>query len=638
MRDKYNVFLVQQGTLSMLQESVPLASAYIKSFCLQSNTISQNFKIDIKNFLGSVDAISMSASLFSSDVPDILAFSTCCWNFKNFIEVSKIYKQLNPNGLIVMGGPHVSNQSILLNKYSEIDIIVNGEGEEIFRDILLCFNSKKEKQEYDSITGIITRTVNGDIKNMGNREQIDVNLIPSPYLDGTINLFTGNSFRYDVALMETNRGCPYNCAYCNWGGATHTKYRWFSLDRLKQELEFLARNKVENVVLLDSNFGESEHDEQFLDLLILAKNKYGFPKHLETSWTKSKSDIFMRIIKKLKKNNFTCSFTIAVQTLNKEALQNINRTNFSLDNSKNYIFWLNKNGYECYGELIWGIPGETYNSFIEGYDELSNYLEKIAIYSLMLIPNTKFYESKQEFGIVSAKNADNDCEYVFFNNSITLEENKKMYSFIFLARLLSENIFFNSIWLPLKKLGNIKQSVIINSFDKWCSKQSSHFIGILNRYKQNCCENVNVYEIHSPLVLIYENAESLHEEIKSWWESFYKEHIKVELWDFFEELMDYDFLTKPFLEKDKYMGQEYIVKNNVKLNYNFPEILRDLKNGLQPRITKQSICCNIKYKTGFENYIDCQEFASYYYGETFNVEILNHENEIHPLQSSFKSN
>jgi hypothetical protein len=72
----------------------------------------------------------------------------------------------------------------------------------------------------------------------------DLSEISSPILSGSIPLVdVHGEFRYDVALMETNRGCPYNCAFCYWGGATGQKVRTFPRERLQQETYYVRREQ-----------------------------------------------------------------------------------------------------------------------------------------------------------------------------------------------------------------------------------------------------------------------------------------------------------------------------------------------------------------------------------------------------------
>ena len=77
----------------------------------------------------------------------------------------------------------------------------------------------------------------------------DVDSIPSPYLTGLFDSFAAGPGR--AAMIETNRGCPYGCTFCDWGSATLSRVRKFDLQRVFDELEWAAKNRLETVAIAD---------------------------------------------------------------------------------------------------------------------------------------------------------------------------------------------------------------------------------------------------------------------------------------------------------------------------------------------------------------------------------------------------
>jgi len=37
--------------------------------------------------------------------------------------------------------------------------------------------------------------------------------------------------------IETNRGCPHKCTFCDWGTLTYTKVRHFDLKRVEDDID-----------------------------------------------------------------------------------------------------------------------------------------------------------------------------------------------------------------------------------------------------------------------------------------------------------------------------------------------------------------------------------------------------------------
>ena len=84
----------------------------------------------------------------------------------------------------------------------------------------------------------------------------ELECIPSPYLSGIfdrlIETYPKNEW---LILWETNRGCPFKCTFCDWGSATASKVNKFDLERLKLEIDWFSKNKIEFIFCCDANFG-----------------------------------------------------------------------------------------------------------------------------------------------------------------------------------------------------------------------------------------------------------------------------------------------------------------------------------------------------------------------------------------------
>ena len=64
-------------------------------------------------------------------------------------------------------------------------------------------------------------------------------------------------------IIETNRGCPYACTFCNWGNATQEKINQFSLETVKEEVKYVcenSRNLTGFLYIADANFGILRRD------------------------------------------------------------------------------------------------------------------------------------------------------------------------------------------------------------------------------------------------------------------------------------------------------------------------------------------------------------------------------------------
>ncbi|MBG6134241.1 radical SAM superfamily enzyme YgiQ (UPF0313 family) [Longispora fulva] len=606
--------IVQQGVWDMPLESMPLAAGYLKAAALSDDDIAAAASIDIANFRGGLSIADMALELFQDTVPDVMAFSVMGWNARAFGELAKAFKQLNPEGWVVFGGPHVAHQAQdVLPAYPGVDIIVNGEGEWVFRDLLRAWMAGDPMDNLSEIGGISFRGTAG-IETTPEQPRIeDLDEIPSPILTGAIPLTDdAGQFRYDVALMETNRGCPYKCSFCYWGGAVGQKVRSFSMDRLRQELEVLGRLQVHTVVLCDANFGMLAADLEFVQCLIEVRSKYGYPRALDTSWAKNKSATFFEIVKLMKSSGLASSFTLALQTLDDGALESMNRRNMKVNAWESLVQWLNAEGLDCYAELIWGAPGETVESFMKGYDRLARWVSRIAVYPMLLLPNTDYVNKRDLFGFKTVRGTTDDFEYLIASDTMSVAENAAMQPFLFWARVLGENAVLRHVWLPLLELGDVSQSTVVLSFVRWLGVTNSPEAAQLRAMSaKDATESFGAV-----LTMIFATAggRSL---LESWWRDAIRPLLPEELTWAIDEVFRYDLLTMPLcgplpelteqpratVVRGQWRDGHHYIRPDVDFKLNVPELLASLRDGGTDEVVPSLWSTDIRYLVGAENVV-----------------------------------
>lgn len=480
------VSIVQQSAWDMPVESMPLAAGYLKSVIEADPRMESGVCVRICNLAGGMSLTRMAGELFVDQIPEILAFSVLGWNYRNFGCLAETYKQLRPDGIVVFGGNHVANQADrVFREFPQVDVVVNGEGERTFADLVHFLLEHPGERDLGSIQGVSFRDVEGELQTTTNPERIaDLDTVPSPFLTNSIPLLgeTGK-FRYDVVLMETNRGCPYQCSFCYWGGAVGQRVRSFSRERLAAELDLFGFYEVPAIVLCDANFGMLQADEEFVEDLIKTRERYGYPQALEGSWAKNKSARFHRIVKDLKNHGFKSSFTLALQTLSDDALTGMRRKNMKVNQWEGLADWLTEEGLDSYAELIWGAPGETPESFIAGFDRLAPKVSRVAVYPMLILPNTNYSAQREVHGFVTVRGEFDDFEYVLASRTCSFAENLEMQRFVFWARLLGENSYLRHVWRPLYDVAGLRHSEVIKSvmvaFEKSNDQAAADFLKLV---------------------------------------------------------------------------------------------------------------------------------------------------------------
>lgn len=92
-------------------------------------------------------------------------------------------------------------------------------------------------KKYHDVPGIAINDNGKVIRTQDPTRIQNLNEIPSPYLSGIFDdiIEHANNVGYEVnALIETNRGCPYSCTFCDWGNGVLGKVKTFDLTRVKK--------------------------------------------------------------------------------------------------------------------------------------------------------------------------------------------------------------------------------------------------------------------------------------------------------------------------------------------------------------------------------------------------------------------
>lgn len=606
---KTSVYLVQQGVWEMPLESMPLAAGYLKAMAMADDRIRREMSIDIQNFRGGATNALMANTMFTTGVPDVVAFSVLGWNYRSFGALAATFKQLNPNGWVVFGGNHVTDQATrVFRMFPEVDIVINGEGELTFRDLMRAYLDGASKHELGGIAGLSYRDADGVTTTTEERARIeDLDVIPSPFLSGALDLTDAEGkFRYDVALMESNRGCPYKCSFCYWGGATGQKVRAFSIVRLREELELFGKLGVHTVVACDANFGMLPGDYEFVKALIETRDKFGFPRALETSWAKNKSKTFYRIVRMMKDAGMKSSFTLALQTLNDNALDKMRRRNMKVNDWEDLTTWLADEGLDCYAELIWGAPGETIETFMAGYDRLARRMSRIAIYPLLLLPNTDYMEKKEQFGITSVRGDNDDFEYILAHDSMTFAENQQMQRFLFWARVVAENAVLRHSWVALRRLAGLSQSQVLLNLESWMAEVADPAAESL-RQSQSRLGTSGLGEAIKFLFTEPDAPRLLHR----WWTESIHPLLPAGMAPVLAEVFRYDLLTRPVyraggaddedLPVVTVSGDDYYLRRAVPLSHDIPSIIATLRADGDPDLSAAGVTVDLYYRVGSES-------------------------------------
>ena len=379
---KKNVYLVQIGVSYSSPCFLPYSAGCIAAYLKQDDELTEHYRFpDIVVMRETVPDV-----LRRFHDPYLVAFSSYIWNFEYNKTVARALKAMYPEVLISFGGHQVSPDGAMLEEYPFIDFLQHGEGEET---TALFLKALKDGTDLRQVPNLSFRE-NGAAVTTGRYTPCDLSSYPSPYLtgefDGIMREFPDREFH---ATLETNRGCPYECAYCEW--CFTKKIRPFPMEKVKAEIEWIASHHLKYTYCADANFGILDRDVEIAQYVVDMKKKYGYPDVFKPCYAKESDDNVFAAGYLLNKNNTDKGVTLAYQSLSDEALGNIGRKNLTLQRFEKLDIRYTEAGIPTYTELILGLPGETFESFCRGICTLleSGQNNSMTVYECQVYPNSR---------------------------------------------------------------------------------------------------------------------------------------------------------------------------------------------------------------------------------------------------------
>ena len=346
-----------------------------------------------------------------------VALGAFVWNERSTQIILDDLKKNQFPGRIILGGPQVSYvKKGIETFYPQVDVFIRGYAETALLDFM-----KSDVESMPSIKGVHYAKQS----DVGASSIADLDELPSPFLSGLIQ-------PQRFIRWETQRGCPFRCAFCQHRESDiSTKRRQFILSRILQEAEWITQNPIiQDVAVLDPIFNSGSHYLTILDELIKGKftGKIAFQSRAEMV-----KDEFLDKICKL---NETAEVVLefGLQTTNREEQALIDRPN-NMVRVVDVLTKVRQRQIKTEVSLIFGLPKQTISSFKQSIEFC--HFHKVPIihaFPLMLLRGTPLYEQKMQLGLIESTEIASaeinrvqiDIPHVISSPSFTYEEWKEM--------------------------------------------------------------------------------------------------------------------------------------------------------------------------------------------------------------------
>jgi hypothetical protein len=371
------------GSISIIHSNwLPYGAGCLISHCQSIPEINSKFE-----FLDPIYKASSNAEYHDLLMSvDILGLTCYVWNQAYNDGLAKYYKSVVPDGVVIFGGPQIPEDAADRRAYTAerefLDHSIEGLGEIAFSQWLL------------------------DIP----RTHATLTTMPSPYTDGVFAnlLATGEMFKVS---FETNRGCPYSCAFCDWGGQAKSKLTMFDTQDVFRTIDYIyQQTNINELEILDANFGIRKEDVDVVDHMIQQQTLNNNPLKISYSGlAKNGSRHLPKILHKIfsqipiDQRNLKISF----QTHTKEVLAAVSRSNIDNTRLLPLINQYKQQNIPTTSEMIIAMPGETADSWLRTleYNFHTLGIDYVRTYILHIVANTDMNKQsyRTKYDIVTKK-------------------------------------------------------------------------------------------------------------------------------------------------------------------------------------------------------------------------------------------
>jgi len=276
--------------------------------------------------------------------PKIVGFGVYIWNTTETEAVISILKKVAPEVVIVLGGPEVSHETESQTIVAWADYVIKGEADFAFRDFCRGYLAGQPPEKK-----IISAALP------------EIQQIQMPY-----SLYSQEDIQNRVIYVEASRGCPYRCEYCL--SSLDKSVRSFDLDLFLSELQKLIDRGARTFKFVDRTFNLSISSSNRILGFFLERIDKGLFLHFEMVPDRLPPELKEMI---LKFPPGSLQFEVGIQTWNPEVAKNVSRRNDFTKVRENFKF-LKEAKVHTHADLIVGLPGETFESFAIGFNELAS--------------------------------------------------------------------------------------------------------------------------------------------------------------------------------------------------------------------------------------------------------------------------
>ncbi|OLS41890.1 B12-binding domain-containing radical SAM protein [Bacillus sp. MRMR6] len=341
------------STLNAKYIHTNLAIRYLRAYA------APEFNVQLREYTIKDPIMNIVTDLYQQK-PTVIGFSCYIWNIEETIKVVNMIKKIDPSILIVLGGPEVTYDTTeWMEKVQNVDIIVIGEGEQTFKQLLSVI--EEGETSFQSVPGIAYRD-NGQIKVTAQMNKLDLKELASPYR------FTEDlsGLGKRVTYIETSRGCPFSCQFCL--SSIEVGVRYFDREKIKDDIRYLMANGAKTIKFVDRTFNISRSYAMEMFQFLIDEHLPGTVFQFEITADIMRPEVIEFLNNEAPKGLFR--FEIGVQSTNDFTNELVMRKQNFAKLTRTVTMVKDGNKIDQHLDLIAGLPEEDYNSFKKTFNDV----------------------------------------------------------------------------------------------------------------------------------------------------------------------------------------------------------------------------------------------------------------------------
>jgi radical SAM superfamily enzyme YgiQ (UPF0313 family) len=365
--------------LSPVSLALPQLAAYLHA----QPDLARRLRSRIRAFTTRRSSAQIARSLARAEA-GVVGFSVYVWSERLLRPVIREFRARLPKATLVVGGPQVKGREReWLTSMPELDAVVTGEGEGPLADIV---RRRLARRGLEGIANVAVRT-RGLVRIEPPRPPMPFATfaeLPSANLAGFAKIREGN------AVLETVRGCPFRCGFCDFGHQNRGLRRR-TLEAVEQELSFLSAAGARGLVFVDPVFNA---DRARAVAILQVAHRLGF----ESISVQIAAELLDEpLVKELA--FFGMVARVGLQSTDPEVCKLMHR---HLDSERfaQGLRLLSRYRVPFKLQLICGLPGDSYQTFCRSMDDAIAYgPQAVEAFALQVLPGTDFWQSADALGL-----------------------------------------------------------------------------------------------------------------------------------------------------------------------------------------------------------------------------------------------